>query len=88
MQYVTDGKQKYIWLPRANQEQFFDLTADPGECRNLIAEPAWRQRVAIWRQRLIDELASRQCGWCRDGQLNCPDEPLVSPWKTARWTGS
>ena len=36
MQYVTDGRSKFVWLPRIGQEQFFDLTTDPGECRNLV----------------------------------------------------
>jgi len=87
VQYVTDGRQKFIWLPRIGVEQFFDLTTDPGECRNLIAEPAWQQRVALWRQRLIDELSARNCGWCAGGKLNCPDEPLASPYRDARWQG-
>jgi arylsulfatase A-like enzyme len=86
-QYVTDGRQKFIWLPRIGVEQFFDLTTDPGECRNLVAEPAWQQRIALWRQRLIDELSARNCGWCAGGKLNCPDEPLASPYRDVRWQG-
>ena len=39
MQFVTDGRRKYIWLPLADIEQFFDLEADPGETLNLIDDP-------------------------------------------------
>jgi choline-sulfatase len=85
MQYLTDGKKKYIWLPRIGVEQFFDLQADPGETRNLIDDPNCQDEIATWRQRLIDELKSRQCGWCEDGTLSCPDAPLVSPYRDRRW---
>ena len=88
MQYVTDGRQKFIWLPLVGQQQFFDLESDPGECRNLIDDPAWQERIEVWRKRLIDELAARDCGWCDDGKLTCPpDKSMVSPYKNSRWQG-
>tara|TARA_B100000809_G_scaffold16917_1_gene15100 strand:- start:470 stop:877 length:408 start_codon:yes stop_codon:yes gene_type:complete len=52
MQYVTDGCQKYIWFHHSGAEQFFDLTADPGECVDLSADAAWQSRIDVWRQRL------------------------------------
>jgi len=86
MQYVTDGKHKYIWLPRINVEQFFDLESDPGECDNLINDPEREQEINVWRGYLIRELEKRDCGWVRDGKLCCPeDEPLISPFKNVRW---
>jgi arylsulfatase A-like enzyme len=88
MQYVTNGLRKYIWLPRIDREQFFDLEADPDECHDLIADPGRQDEIALWRSYLIDELASRQCGWVRNGELYCPPGvPLVSPYKRVRWTG-
>jgi arylsulfatase A-like enzyme len=88
MQYLTDGRRKYVWLPRIDREQFFDLEADPGECHDLIGDPTRRAEIALWRGRLIQELSSRECGWIRDGGLACPpDEPLVSPYRDVRWTG-
>ncbi|NLF32859.1 MAG: arylsulfatase [Planctomycetes bacterium] len=87
MQYVTDGKHKFIWLPRLGVEQFFDLTADPGELHNLIDDGARADDAALWRRRLIDELAARDCGWTDGDRLTCPDGPLVSPWKDVRWQG-
>jgi arylsulfatase A-like enzyme len=88
MQYVTDGRRKFIWLPRAGIEQFFDLQTDPGECANLIDVAARQGEVAQWRGYLVHELAERNCGWVRDGTLYCPaGEPLVSPYKEVRWRG-
>jgi arylsulfatase A-like enzyme len=87
MQYVTDGRSKFVWLPRIGQEQFFDLSSDPGECRNLIDDPAHREAVDLWRGRLIAELKERDCGWVRGGKLYCPPEPLISPYKSRRWEG-
>lgn len=86
MQYVTNGKRKYIWLPRTDTEQFFDLEEDPGERTNLIADPDRADEVATWRQRLISELEARDCGWVTDGRLSAPAEPLVSPYKDVRRT--
>jgi len=88
MQYVTDGLRKYIWLPRIDREQLFDLEADPGECHDLIAHRERQGEIALWRSYLVQELSARECGWVRDGSLYCPpDEPLVSPYKDVRWTG-
>lgn len=87
MQFVTDGRRKFVWLPRIGVEQFFDLEADPGECRNLVDDPAAAEEVARWRGYLIAELDQRDCGWVQDGKLHCPAEPLVSPYKTVRWQG-
>jgi arylsulfatase len=88
MQYVTDGRRKFIWLPRINVEQFFDLENDPGECHNKIDAPDRQGEIAAWRRHLTDELARRDCGWTRDGKPVCPDDrPLVSPYKDVRWLG-
>jgi arylsulfatase A-like enzyme len=88
MQYVTDGRRKYVWLPRIDHEQFFDLDQDPGECHDLIDESDRQKEIAQWRGYLVDELAGRECGWVRDGVLTCPPgEPLVSPYKERPWLG-
>ncbi len=69
MQCVTDGRHKYIWLPRIDEEQFFDLTRDPGELQNLAGLPEYAAQVGLWRQRLITELAKRDAGLVKDGRL-------------------
>jgi arylsulfatase A-like enzyme len=87
MQYVTDGKRKFIWLPRIDVEQFFDLEEDPGEVNNLINDSSRKDEVDKWRNYMIKELEERDCGWVKDGKLYCtPDEPMVSPYKDVRWT--
>jgi arylsulfatase len=86
MQFVTDGRFKFIWLPRIDVEQSFDLERDPGECVNLIDDPDRQGEIAQWRGYLVRELAARECGWVREGALvTPPDEPLVSPYKDVRW---
>lgn len=86
MQYVTDGLRKFIWLPRINKEQFFDLEVDPNELNDLINEPQRQEEIKTWRNYLIQELDQRNCGWIRDWQFYCPpDKPLVSPYKDKRW---
>jgi len=92
MQFVTDGRFKFVWLPRIGVEQFFDLEQDPGECVDLIDDPdlgpSGRAEIAQWRGYLVRELAARDCGWVRKGALvTPPDEPLVSPYKDVRWPG-
>ena len=86
MQYVTDGKRKFIWLPRVGLEQFFDLESDPGELHDLIGAPARADEIARWRGYLIRELERRDCGWGNQGRLVCPDDaPLISPFRDTRW---
>ncbi|HRJ71722.1 MAG TPA: arylsulfatase [Terrimicrobiaceae bacterium] len=54
MQYVTDGREKYIWFHETGQEQFFDLETDPRECHDLSAEESAQSRIAKWRKILAD----------------------------------
>ena len=88
MHYVTDGRQKFIWFPYESREQFFDLESDPAECQNLIGDPLRQKEIGRWRDRLIKELAQRDCGWVKDGKLHYPGAPLISPYKTKRWQGT
>lgn len=67
--FLTDGREKYIWLPYLGREQLFDLEQDPGERHDLATDPAQAQRVARWRRRLVEELERRQA--------EAPDYPLV-----------
>jgi arylsulfatase A-like enzyme len=89
MQYVTDGRRKFIWLPRIGVEQFFDLEQDPSECEDLAHAPERQDEIARWRGCLVQELSARDCGWVREGALHCPEgEPLVSPYLETRWRGA
>jgi arylsulfatase A-like enzyme len=69
MQYLTDGKEKYIWFPVSGHEQLFDLTEDRLECRDLAQRTECAERVALWRKRLIDLLGERGDGFSDGTQL-------------------
>ena len=89
MQYVTDGKRKFIWLPRIDEKQFFDLDTDPGECHNLIDEPSRKIEIGLWENYLINEIEKRECGWVDKSQLVSPPPtaPLISNYKEVRYQG-
>ena len=67
MQFLTDAKEKYIWFPVTGEEQFFDMTKDREELHDLSKDPAWAERVGVWRQRLVDLLGERGDGFS-DGE--------------------
>ncbi|EGL15346.1 MULTISPECIES: arylsulfatase [unclassified Paenibacillus] len=69
MQYVTDGEMKYIWFPRLNEEQLFDLRGDREETRDVSGCPEYREDLDMWRQRLIAVLESRNAGLTENGKL-------------------
>jgi arylsulfatase A-like enzyme len=64
---VTDGKAKYIWHFRTGQEQFFDLTKDPHENKDLAKVPARKKEVQLWRSRLVQYLEERGPGFVKNG---------------------
>jgi len=63
VQYLTDGREKYLWFPTTGDEQFFDLASDRSEMRNLARDPSFKERVEMWRQRLIQLLGERGDGF-------------------------
>lgn len=71
---LTDGKEKYIWFVADGREQFFRLTSDPSECRNLAAVPEEVERISYWRNLLIGELKNRSEGFT-DGERLMPGRP-------------
>ncbi len=68
MQYLTDGREKYIWFTLSGEEQLFDLAADPQEQRDLARTPAAADRLAMWRERLVAVLAPRAADGLSDGR--------------------
>jgi arylsulfatase A-like enzyme len=80
-QYVTDGKEKYMWHSPSDRELFFDLTEDPQEEVDRSKDPAYAQRVELWRRRLIAVLAERPEDGLSDGERLIPgrDVPAVRP---------
>lgn len=87
MMYLTDGLEKYVYLPRIGREQLFDLQNDPRELHDCSGDDRAVERLNLWRGRLVEELRRRDCGWVHEDQLSPPPEPLVSPFKDIRWQG-
>lgn len=81
MQYVTDGRMKYIWFPRTGTEQLFNLEDDPYECVNLADKKDNKGQLMLWRARLIETLKPRNAGLTDGDKLVCQaGKPyLVSP---------
>ncbi|WP_105619250.1 arylsulfatase [Vallitalea okinawensis] len=61
MQYLTDGKMKYIWFPRTGNEQLFNLKKDPKELYNLVTsdDNDVPKQLRIWRERMIQVFVDR-----------------------------
>ncbi|MCZ8516048.1 arylsulfatase [Paenibacillus filicis] len=81
MQYLTDGRMKYIWLPRVGIEQLFDLTEGRDETINLAKKKEYSHELQKWRARLVAELSPRNAGLTDGDQLvNQSGKPyLTSP---------
>jgi len=69
MQYLTDGKRKYIWYPGTGEEHYFDLENDPREMVDLSADPAHSSEMEQWRGRMVRELEDRPEQFTEDGRL-------------------
>lgn len=69
MQFLSNGKRKYIWEPGLGREYFFNLETDPQECHNLAKVAAHADEVALWRQRLIDQIRDYPEGFVEGGKL-------------------
>jgi len=77
MQYLTDGRRKYVWFPAWGMEQFFDLEEDPHELVDLAGHTGRSEEVAMWRERLVRELDGRPEGFCRNAVLCQLDGPTA-----------
>jgi len=69
MQFLTDGKEKYIWEPGYAKQYFFDLIEDPEERRNLASEPGQDARIQPWCDQLVEILRDREEGFVQDDRL-------------------
>lgn len=74
-QWLTDGREKYVWLSESGTEQLFDLVDDPRELHDLVGDPASAERLARWRGRLVDELRGREEGFT-DGERLIAGRPV------------
>jgi arylsulfatase A-like enzyme len=65
VQWLMDGRWKYVWWSGSGREQLFDLASDPQELRDLAATGP----VEEWRARLVQALTGRMEGFVADGTL-------------------
>lgn len=77
-QWIVTPHDKYIWFTQTGVEQYFDLDVDPRECVNLIDRPECVERIAELRALLIGELAGREEGYVKDGELRVGCKPAVN----------
>ena len=75
VQFVTDGREKYVWFSGSGREQFFDLESDPEELRDLAADKSATARIARWRAVLVKELEPREEGMS-DGKRLITGRPV------------
>ena len=73
-QCLTNGREKYVWFVADGREQFFELESDPQELHNAVADARCADRVALWRQRMVDTLTGRPEGFS-DGERLIPGRP-------------
>jgi hypothetical protein len=64
---VTDGVTKYIWNRRGGMQEMYRPADDPGETRNLAADPANAAELASWRATLVETLQRAGATYCLDG---------------------
>lgn len=81
---LTDGKLKFVWMPESGEEQFFDLTCDPEERHNAIADAKYASAIDEWRQQLIARLEHRPERFVVDGKLRAGvNRPVLIPGSQA-----
>ncbi|MCD6405394.1 MAG: arylsulfatase [Planctomycetes bacterium] len=74
-QYLTDGREKYIWFSGSGREQLFDLENDPCELHNRAEDADAAKRLEHWRARLVRELTGREEGMS-DGRKLITGRPV------------
>ena len=75
MQYLTDGKKKYIWFPGSGTEQYFDLETNPQEMTDLSENPDYQDEIENWRAILVRELTGRPEGFTDGKTLKVLGKP-------------
>jgi hypothetical protein len=81
MQYISNGKRKYIWFTRTGKEQFFNLEKDPHEQNNLTQKQEFSDELSYFRQSLINELSKRNCGIVEKNKLVVQSKSMISSFR-------
>ena len=66
---ISDGRYKYIWN-MTDIDEFYDLSADPGEKVNLIDDNAHSARISAMRKALYSELKAHEDPFIGKGWLD------------------
>lgn len=68
---LTDGHVKYIFRAFFDDEQLFDLDADPEEMTNFAGSSEWQKTLELWRERLVKQFEQEGRGptWVQEGKL-------------------
>ncbi|GAB4464324.1 MAG: arylsulfatase [Armatimonadaceae bacterium] len=69
VQWLTDGREKYIWWSGTGREQLFQLENDPEERTDLARQPEYAERLTAWRSWLVETLEGREEGFVNEGKL-------------------
>ena len=77
LQWVTDGRTKFLWASGTGAEELFDLTHDPGELHNLTSDSRHRELLDLWRSRLVEALRGREEGYVADDRLVTGRAPVT-----------
>ncbi len=84
--YLVRGPHKYIWFTKTHEEQLFDLSADPNECRDLsgdfrLLEPFRRSmaRIAAAAGENYDPATLSPCANRAPAALGYPDPNRQRP---------
>lgn len=85
MQYLTDGREKYIWFHHTGREQLFDLAEDPNEQHDRSGAEAARPRLELWRRRLADINERRGDPRGKEGRLVVQEQALTLSPNYDRW---
>jgi arylsulfatase len=85
MQYLTDGREKYIWFHHTGREQFFDLRNDPQELHDLATDTSARGRIREWRRRLAEINEHRGDPRGHNGELVVQKQALTLSPNYQRW---
>jgi arylsulfatase A-like enzyme len=52
---ITDGRYKYVWN-LTDTDELYDAENDPGECRNVIHDPSFGEKIKEFRVLLYEDL--------------------------------
>jgi len=68
---LTDGKIKYVYRAYFDDEQLFNMTADPKEMESLHDKPEYAEELELWRGRMVQQFEDEERGekWVKDGIL-------------------